>query len=369
MKNSFIIFTTLFCLIGFFSCKKEKEEPIDLPTSESIYFPPIGSSLWETSAAIDLNWDTAFIPELLTFHVQNDSRAFILLKNGKIVIEKYWGNNILNNAAFDQNSQWYWASAAKTLTAFLVGIAQQNGILNINDKTSDYLGKNWTSMSLNNEDKILIKHQLTMTTGLDYTNVNIDCTDPNCLKYKADAGSQWYYHNAPYTLLENVVSSASNQNYNDYTTKEIKDKIGMDGSWIKIGFNNVYWSTARSAARFGLLLLNNGKWDKQQILSDQNYIKEMTNSSQNINPSYGYLTWLNGKNSIVLPGSEFSFNSTLSPNAPADLYAAMGKNGQFIDVVPSQNIVVIRMGNSKDSSANPVVIHDEMWEKINKIIN
>ncbi len=365
MKNSFFL---VLSIIFIFSCSKEKDEPLDKNNIESIYFPPIGNNSWETTSPTDLNWDTTAISELYTFLNQNDTRAFIILKNGKIVIEKYWGNNILNNGTFDQNSQWYWASAGKTLTAFLVGIAQEKTLLNINDKTSEYLGKNWTSMPIDKEDKILIKNQLTMTTGLDYTNGNFDCTDSNCLSYKADAGTQWFYHNAPYTLLENVISNSSNQSYNDFTKKEISDKIGMVGNWIKLGFNNVFRSTARSAARFGLLLLNNGKWDQKAVLSDQNYLNAMKSSSQSINLSYGYLTWLNGKKSIVLPGSEFTFNLSLASNAPSDLYAAMGKNGQFINCIPSLNMVVIRMGELQDSSANPVLFHDEMWGKINKVI-
>jgi hypothetical protein len=59
----------------------------------------------------------------------------------------------------------------------------------------------------------------------------------------------------------------------------------------------------------------------------------------------------------------------LSTNAPSDIFAAMGKNGQFIDVVPSRKIVVIRMGEAPDNSLVPITFHDDMWGKINSIIN
>lgn len=55
-----------------------------------------------------------------------------------------------------------------------------------------------------------------MTTGLDYTITNPDCTDKDCMKYKANAGEQWFYHNAPYTLLEQVVSAVAGISYNAY---------------------------------------------------------------------------------------------------------------------------------------------------------
>jgi CubicO group peptidase (beta-lactamase class C family) len=296
------------------------------------------------------------------------TRAFILLKDGKIVLEKYWGKDILNLTSFDKDDVWYWASAGKTLTAFLVGLAQQDGELDINDKTSDYLGKGWTSMEQDKEDQILIRHQLTMTTGMDYGFGDIDCTDPECLQFKTDPGEQWYYHNATYTLLKQVVSNAAGISYNDYTDIQLQDRIGMKGDWIFAGYNNVYWSTARDAARFGLLLLNKGVWDETPILTDTSYFYAMTHSSQDLNPAYGYLTWLNGQSSIVYPGLPFPINVELSSNAPNDLFAGLGKNGQFVNVVPSEGLVLIRMGEAPDGSLVPVQFHNEMWDKLNDVI-
>jgi CubicO group peptidase (beta-lactamase class C family) len=227
-----------------------------------------------------------------------------------------------------------------------------------------YLGTAWTSMSANKEQLIKVKNQLSMTTGLDYSIPDLDCTLSSCLTYKADAGQQWFYHNAPYTLLEQVVENATGINYNDYSEQKIESLIGMKGQWISQDYNNVYWSTARDMARFGLLILNKGKWDQTSVLSDQNYYQQMLNSSQTLNPSYGYLWWLNGKGSIIFPGFPNSFNMSLSENAPDDLLAAMGKNGQFIDIVPSMNVVLVRMGEAPDSSLVPIALHDEMWEKL-----
>lgn len=366
MKTSLILL--LVFSLAATSCKKENDTSIENPTPQhEMYFPLTSGSQWDSTTFAEAGWDTSGISDLYNFLESNGTRAFIILKNGKIVTEKYWGNTIANTAPFTKESKWYWASAGKTLTAFLTGIAQQEGLLNINNKTSDYLGEGWTSLPPEKEDLILIKNQLTMTTGLDYATGNPDCTNPECLQYKADAGSQWYYHNAPYTLIESVVSNAAGVSFNDLTDQRIESKIGMDGTWILSDYNNVYWSTARDAARFGLLLLNKGVWETDSVLADPDYFVAMTNSSQDLNPSYGYLTWLNGKESIILPGSPLSFSSSVSPNAPTDLFAAMGKNGQFIDVIPSENIVVIRMGEAPDNALVPVFLHDEMWQKIHLI--
>lgn len=377
----------ILLLINLLSCSSdtndsmiaEEDEPsIVTPTDPTqqpigdIYFPPKTGNTWETTSAESLEWSTSEIENLKTFLSDNNTRAFIVLKNGKIVIEEYWGKNILNTFDFTEDTIWYWASAGKTLTAFLAGIAQQEGLLNINDKTSDYLGEGWTSLPEEKEALITVKNQLTMTTGLDYEISDLDCTESACLTYKVDAGLQWFYHNGPYTLIENVVSSAANMTYDNFTETYVANKIGItNGDW-KItadGFNNVYWSTARDAARFGLLLLNEGIWDEEVVLDDTDYFQNMINSSQSLNPAYGYLTWLNGKNSIIYPGFPTAFNTQLSENAPSDLYAAIGRNGQFIDVVPSENIVVIRLGDTaSDFSLVPTVFHDEMWEYINAVL-
>ena len=368
-------FIFLLSLLVFFACKKDKPAPDEIkppsnpPGTSDYYFPGTVSSNWDTEDMENLNWNTSDTAALYNFLSINGTRAFVILHKGKIVVEKYWGNNISGGAPFNQNSQWYWASAGKTITSFLVGVAQEEGLLSINDKTSDYLGEHWTSLSIEKENMITIKHQLTMTTGLDYEASDVDCTTPSCLQYKTDAGGQWFYHNAPYTLLQTVISEASGITYNDFTDQRLETKIGMNGNWTVIGDNSVYVSSARDAARFGLLLLNKGKWASQPVMTDPDYFNAMTNSSQTLNPSYGYLFWLNGKSSIILPSMPTSFNQPLSTHAPADLFAGIGKNGQYVDVIPSRDLVIIRMGEAPDTSPVPTVFHDEMWGKINQVIN
>ena len=346
-------------------CKKEDEPVEDVPPVViSTYFPPTISDQWESLSPDELNWDSEALDELYAFLENSETRGFIILKNGKIVVEEYWGMDFLNLAPFDQNKTWYWASAGKTITAMLVGKAQEDGLLNIEDKTSDYLGENWTSMPIEKENLIKVRHQLEMTTGVEYNLGNFDCTDPECMVYREDAGDLWYYHNATYTLLKDVLENATGIDLNTYTDNQVGNKIGMYGNWIITESNNLYFSTTREAARFGLLLSEDCKWGNTDVLTDANYIHAMKNSSQDLNPSYGYLTWLNGKESIILPSLPLSFNLPLSSNAPEDLYAAMGKNGQFIDVVPSEGIVVVRFGNSPDESFVPTTYHNDMWEKI-----
>ncbi|MFT6937528.1 MAG: hypothetical protein ACJA1N_001832 [Saprospiraceae bacterium] len=94
----------------------------------------------------------------------------------------------------------------------------------------------------------------------------------------------------------------------------------------------------------------------------------MTNSSQNINPAYGYLWWLNGKSQYMLPSTQVIFPGKLVPNAPDDMFSALGKNDQRIYVIPSESMVVIRIGNSAQASNLALSSFDnELWEKINDL--
>lgn len=142
----------------------------------------------------------------------------------------------------------------------------------------------------------------------------------------------------------------------------------MTGAFFPSGFNNVFYSKARSMARFGLLLLNKGKWNSTPVLTDSNYFDAMTNTSQTMNPSYGYLTWLNGKSSFLLPGTQFNFPGHLMPDAPADMFAALGKNGQLINVVPSSRMVVIRMGDTPNGAEVSTLFNDTLWIKLKQIM-
>ena len=81
----------------------------------------------------------------------------------------------------------------------------------------------------------------------------------------------------------------------------------MDGLFVYNGYGNIFSSTARSMARFGLLIQNHGNWNGNQIMTDTNYFNQMISTSQSLNNSYGYLWWLNGKSSYRLPVSQTVF--------------------------------------------------------------
>jgi len=358
--------TTLFFLIlavSIVSCSSEIEKIDDnIPNVNSAYFPPIGTDDWENISLAELNWNADAVPTLLEYAASKNTKALLILKNGRIAVEWYAPD-------FTKESPWYWASAGKTLTAFTTGIAREEGFLQLTDKTSTYLGENWTSLSKEKEELISVWNQLTMTTGLDDTRG--DCKSADCLVYISDAGTRWSYHNAPYTLIQDVISNATGTDFENYYNLKLRDNIGMTGQWLSSnGSNNVYWSNARSMARFGLLNQHNGVWEETTILGDTNFINEMKNTSQDLNKSYGYLWWLNGKESAMIPNSQVIFQTPLIPNAPKDLYAGLGKNDQKLYIVPSLDLVIVRMGeNTGITTLGPSSFDNELWDLINNVIN
>lgn len=332
---------------------------ISFNTDENMYFPPSdGTNTWETKSIESLGWNQSAVQPLLDYLELKHSKSFIVLVNGRIVLENYFNGH-------SATTPWYWASAGKTLTATVTGIAQDNGLLNINNKVSDYLGTGWTSAPIAKENLITCKNLLSMNSGLN--DALGDDVSPANLQYVADAGTRWAYHNV-YVKLQDVVAQASGQTWTNYFNTNLRDKIGMTGgAWIESDGLSVYWSTSRNMARFGLMALNEGKWNGTTIVS-KNFMNQASNTSQTINQAYGYLWWLNGKSSYHLPQSQLQFPGTLIPSAPSDMYCALGKNDQKIYVVPSKKMVIIRMGDVADGVNFALSDFDEtLWSKISDL--
>ena len=350
-------------MIIFWNCSSSDDsnpDPQD-PTA-SIYFPPIdGSDTWESIVPQELGWNESALQPLLEYLEEKNSKGFIILHKGKIVVEHYMNGH-------SATTPWYWASAGKTLTATVSGIAQDEGLIDIDNRVSDYLGTGWTSAPLEKEQMITCKNLLSMNSGLDDTLG--DDVSPANLQYVADAGNRWAYHNV-YVKMQDVVAEASNQTWNSYFNTKLRDRIGMNGIWIPVDDLSVYWSNTRSMARFGLLIYAKGEWEDTRIVSE-NYITESSNTSQNINKAYGYLWWLNGKSSYKLPTIQLEFQGELIPNAPDDMFSGLGKNDQKLYIIPSKDLVIVRLGDVANPE-NPTFglsgFDNELWSYINALID
>jgi CubicO group peptidase (beta-lactamase class C family) len=324
------------------------------------YFPPLTGSTWETTSVA--GWCADSVPELYDYLEATGAKAFIVLKGGRIALEWYASGHTSADAL-------PWFSAAKSYIAFLTGMAQEQGDLSIEDSTSHHLGTGWTSCTPQQEGRIRIRHQLMMASGLDEGTTNNDflCTLPSCLTYKADTATRWAYHNAPYSLMADVLEAATGKTLNAISNQFVENRTGMNGLWVSSGYNNIFYSNARTMARFGLLIANKGIWNGDTLLRDTAYFNTMLRPSGAPNQSYGYLWWLNGYASYMAPGGQTVFNGMLLPSAPPSTINALGKNGQIVSIVPEQELIMIRMGDAPNDAEVPIQLVDSLWQRLNSL--
>lgn len=352
---------TFFLLVSCATEPPAVRAPADETASDERYFPPHPENgEWQTAPAAEAGLDAAGLREALKYAESQRSSGVIVLFDGKIVTEHYWqvpdldGSNYANMVTAettDGRAIEDVASVQKSVVSLLAGIAEGKGLLDLSAPVSRYLGEGWSKTTIEQEGAILVEHLLSMTSGLS--------TD---LKFEAPAGEKWRYNTKAYALLRPVLEAASGLSVKAYSAAWLTDPIGMkDSGWTRrswvaspdanaLGFT----TTARDLARLGLLVLRHGQWDGADMLGNPGYIERATKSSQDLNPAYGYLWWLNGQERVirygkVLEGPRF-------PSAPDDLYAAVGGLGRRVYVAPSMMLVVTRLGDSPEPGFD-----DEFW--------
>jgi CubicO group peptidase (beta-lactamase class C family) len=312
---------------------------------DGFYFPPEGPEQWETISPAEVGWDEQALDRALAYAGNVNSNAIVILYQGRILAERYWNG-------WDQNSSGIIASASKSVIALLVGQAQGFGLLKIHDPVTKYLGRGWSKADEQVEATITISQLLSMTSGLDKR-----------LKSEAEPGSLWYYNTNAYYKLQDVIETISGQTLDEYSSQHLFEPIGMSES---------YWrpksmvASGRDMARFGLLVLAGGVWNGRQLVPDTEYLSQMVHSSQQLNPSYGYLWWLNGQDGFVLPGPvRTQIDGWLIPEAPPDLVAAMGFGDKKIYLIPSLDLVVVRHGQAAGPRLSAASSFDNVfWQKL-----
>ena len=352
MKTIINLIFLFFVTATFLACKKANSSPT-IPTT--YYYPPLTGSNWETLSPQTLGWDVTKLDDLINFVDENNSTAFIILYKGRIITEKYF-------RGFNVNSSAKIFSSTKSMGAFLIGLAQEQGKLDINKKVTDYLGIRWSKASILQENAITVKHLISMTSGL-----NEDLT------YETTPGTKWYYNTIAYYKIYEVLAAAYGQNNAIYTGEQLWDKIGMQNSfWDTVPGGGPSMScSGRDMARFGLLISTDGKWNGNAIMNNANYFQNMIRPSQTLNPAYGYLWWLNGQSSFLSPGTTGEvFQGPLIPNAPSDLIAALGFGDKKIYVCKSKDLVVIRHGSPSNSPVSNALSNfdNEIWKRLMLVI-
>ncbi len=306
-------------------------------------------------------WNQAALESLLAYAQRERSSAVIVVHHGKVIAERYWP---VEAGAGSPYANQVWgkteagapiedvASLQKSIVSVLVGIAADQGLLDLAVPVSTYLHAGWSNATCDEESVITVRHLLSMTSGLS-----------PALEYQAPAGSVWQYNTRAYSRLVDVLEAVTGDGIGSLTKRWLTDPIGMDNTgwrrrrWVTPGMDaNLLglFTTARDLVRFGELMLAGGVWQGRRLVS-KGFVETAVKPSQGLNPAYGLLWWLNGRPPGTAPGA--AGNAVLAPAAPRDLYAAQGALGRKVYVVPSLDLVVVRLGDSPGDDFNP-----RFWE-------
>ncbi len=287
------------------------------------------------------------------------TRAVVVIYKDQIIAEKY-------AEGFDKDAKILGWSMTKSITSAVLGILEKQGKINVNQKN---LFPEWEN---DDRSKITLNNLLQMNSGLEWDEdyntmsdvtkmlfLNKDMTKTQLEKpLIGEPNNSWNYSSGTSNLLSGYIRNQfkTHQEYLDFWYAELIDKIGMNSMLIETDLTGNYigssygWATPRDWAKFGLLYLHKGNWNGEQLLNESwvNYTATPTNGS---NGEYGAHFWLNA--------------GGVYPNAPKDIFSCNGYQGQRVFIIPSKEMVIVRMGLTEDSSFNFDAFLKEMISAIN----
>lgn len=265
--------------------------------------------------------------------------SFLIAQNDTIIAEHYYGNH-------KENTKSNSFSAAKSVVALLIGIAIDEGkIGSFDDPVQKYL-----PFHMKNADNVTIREVMGMSSGLDWSESGVNPFSDNAEAYytthlvqmmktkgftAATPGKNFNYKSGNTEVLGIILKTATGMSPTEYLEKKIWSKIGTENNleWsldTKDGMEKTFcciYATTRDYARLGQLILNNGRWNGQQII-DSTTLQTLVHPFNPKYPFYGLQFWL--YNDPVHPAVYFR-----------------GILGQYIVVIPSLHTVIVRTGHER----------------------
>jgi CubicO group peptidase (beta-lactamase class C family) len=280
------------------------------------------------------------------FLKRRTTTALLVLKNDKITYEKYY----LGTKSNDKRISW---SMATSFVSVLFGMQVDEGKINIENTVGFYLPE----MEGSGYEKVKVKHVLQMSSGVkwdeNYLDFNSDINKmgrllamggsldemTTQLESESEPGKAFHYVSMDTHVIAMILRRVTGLPLVDLVQQELWNKIGMEGdaAWIVDSKDTAFAlgglnALTRDYARFGRLLLNNGSWENEQLVS-KDWIQKSTTagadylSSNDGSLGYGYQIWL-------------------PPYAEQGEFFCVGVYGQYIYVNQKQDIVIVK--NSAD---------------------
>jgi CubicO group peptidase (beta-lactamase class C family) len=326
-----------------------------LAAARGFYFPSEGQ--WEGVKDVAAVADVDRLERALAFARRNNSGGVVVLWRGRILAERYWNG-------WDEETTHSAYSVSKCYVSTLIGMAIEEGSIDgVGQSAADFLPE-WRGSPPH--EAITIGDLLSMTSGLEGGKrvfmrglmARDERGFATGLEVEHRPGTYWEYHNSAYRLLFSILEEATGESLPEYTERKLLRPLGMRATeWEakrRLSRDTQYTylkTTARDAARYGLLVLAGGEWDRRRLVSAERIERSTRPAHPAVHPSYGYLWWLNGGDFHYLPLNPRRQKGPIFPGVPADAFAALGKDDQKIYVVPSLELVVARFGEAADSSA------------------
>ena len=305
--------------------------PVASPTTPPATAAPPSSS---TSAnAVAEPWSGADFAELDEFLSDTNGEALGIVERGVTVHEWY-----RTDATYARDI----ASAQKSVLSLVVGRAIADGLFGMDTLIDDVLGTGWTPHG--QTSGVTVQHLLTMTSGLD-----------DRLALVAAPGTTWLYSGAFAQLFE-VLRVTTGREVDDLAGEWLFGPAGADSAVLYERRTDEFAPIGMRATAIDLTKIGQIVLDRSQPGLPQQWLDESFASSQPFNASYGYLWWLNGQASFMLPGpTPKARPGSLIPTAPVDLVAALGKDDQKLYVSPALDLVVARLGDKADPVSRPAL--------------
>jgi CubicO group peptidase (beta-lactamase class C family) len=286
-------------------------------------------------------------PERMIDFKKYETVAYLVIQDTAIVYEEYWdgyGEQSLSNSF----------SAAKSIVSLLAGIARDEGkISDFNRSVADY----YLPYADNDRKKITIRDVLTMSSGLNWdeaysTPFSIttkayygDDIEPliDGLQLVEKPGVRFRYQSGTTQLLSFIVANATGKSISEYASEKLWTPTGAehDALWSldrRNGLEKAYCcfnSNARDFARIGQLILNKGKWNGTQVVSEE-FIREATSPA----------TWLKNEDTEEMVDF-YGYQWWRLNRHGKDVIYARGILGQYIFVIPENNMVIVRLGHKR----------------------
>jgi len=383
-----LIFAVFVIIVLILSCAPRTTR-WGLPQYEYTYqIPEKIDDGWEPSTLEREGVDSKKINELMGNILREDIKniySILLVKNGKLIFEEYF-------YGYDRNKRHLIASVTKSVTSILVGIAIDKQMIgSINEKVyeffPEYRGTTWADQKYD----ITLKHVLTMTAGVNWDEVTFlhpHPKNPNTAMYTSDhpiryvlnkkqiaqPGSRWRYNGGLTVLLGGILKNTTGLYADKFAEQYLFKPLGIANyQWNKHPDGTIYTNgdlflKPRDMAKIGYIMLNQGKWENKQIVSNA-WIKESTRKHIDTFKGYGY-------------GYQWRCGKTLICDQEIEAFWASGTGGQKIYVFPKLDLVVVftskLFGNNSGHSRNesllanfiiPAVVSPEYKRKVIKLDN